>query len=343
MKHLNLRIPTEFLALDIETSELIDRTKPDRTRIAIVGVQRFEIVGNRMRPREYRCFSSAKNIEGVEPISELLSTLLATDCPIVGHNLYDFDLRVLNGVISVKDIVGRCVDTLALAYLHNTKLEWYENSRSDLSLNSLAHENLGLEKTHSGKSIPKMWRDGKFEDVIEYNKNDLVMTAKLWWHFLKKKHFHKNGTRINFPENDMFYISGQTPLLTYERWNALLKQHGTVLRQIKDGGEGYIFCKCKNCSEEMLAQSFKRDWSARSKLFCPFCGDSMGEMDFDTKDVIFSFPKGEKEINDRSRDSRLDAIFEARENAVQRMHLENSMRAFKLSKSWKKKKSTWPL
>lgn len=108
-------------------------------------------------------------------INELLSELVKADL-IVGHNLLRFDYLVLQPYIQ-QDVVKLLQPKTFDMFHELTKLTgcW-------ISLDDLARRNLGMRKTADGIKIPKMWRDGHREEVMEYLLNDLKITQAVFNH-----------------------------------------------------------------------------------------------------------------------------------------------------------------
>ncbi len=103
---------------------------------------------------------------------------------MIGHNILNFDYEVLKRHISLQGLTGRTVDTLGFLYKKRSTEPIFlpklaEDSLKGLSLDNLAQRDLGRGKGMSGWSIPKMWREGRREEVIAYNKEVFVLTFSL--------------------------------------------------------------------------------------------------------------------------------------------------------------------
>ena len=105
---------------------------------------------------------------------------------IVGHNLFGFDYQLIQPYINqdVFESLGKKGKTLdmmfELAQTLGRRVRW-------IKLDELASRNIGMSKTHDGKDIPKMWRDGKHNEVKAYLINDLKMTEAVYNYALKNK------------------------------------------------------------------------------------------------------------------------------------------------------------
>lgn len=106
---------------------------------------------------------------------ELFKTLNQADL-IVGHNILRFDYMVLKPYIKqdiIKTLQSKTFDTM---------LELEKVTRCWTSLDDLCKRNFGIAKTVDTLKIPKMWRDGKHQEVKDYLLNDLKMTEAIFNH-----------------------------------------------------------------------------------------------------------------------------------------------------------------
>ncbi|MBI2176322.1 hypothetical protein HYU40_03140 [Candidatus Woesearchaeota archaeon] len=107
--------------------------------------------------------------------NKLLSELAKADL-IVGHNLLRFDYLALQPYIQ-QDVV-ELLQPKTFDMFHDLK----KLTGCWISLDDLARRNLGMGKTADGIKIPKMWRDGHREEVMEYLLNDLKITQAVFNH-----------------------------------------------------------------------------------------------------------------------------------------------------------------
>lgn len=140
-------------------------------------------------------------IYGEDDIYQLLDRLNDASL-IVGHNIIKFDYKVLKHYFEKEDmniLVEKAFDTMLEFAKLTGKGGW-------VSLDDLARRNFGMNKIEDSMDIPKMWRDGKREDVKRYLLNDLKMTEKVYLHGKKGgkfKYEHKEfGT--SFGEREVF-------------------------------------------------------------------------------------------------------------------------------------------
>ena len=108
---------------------------------------------------------------------------------IVGHNLFGFDYKVLGSYFQFPEVVfgargkginGKTFDTKTeFAHIVNTNIN--DNKEvSWVSLDDIAQRNFGIDKTEDSILIPKMWQDGKYEEVKAHLFRDLELTEKFY-------------------------------------------------------------------------------------------------------------------------------------------------------------------
>ncbi len=153
---------------DIETQNLFadvgGRGGLERLRLSVAGL----IVDD-----EPCCFFEE------EDASELIDTLSGLDL-IVGHNLLRFDYPVLTPYDDnrlLPKLVPKTLDTWAYIYGRTQEM---------VSLNNLARNNIGFAKSGYGGDMPRLWREGKKDEVKEYNRHDVELTKGVYLHGLQK-------------------------------------------------------------------------------------------------------------------------------------------------------------
>lgn len=143
--------------------------KPSELKVAVAGI----LVNNKVTLFE-------------EKQTQELFDILCKAKLIVGHNLFGFDYQLIQPYIDqdVFGVLGKKSKTLdmmfELAQTLGRRVRW-------IKLDELASRNIGMSKTHDGKDIPKMWRDGKHNEVKAYLTNDLKMTEAVYNYALKNK------------------------------------------------------------------------------------------------------------------------------------------------------------
>ncbi len=202
-------LPGKVCVLDLETSKLV-KGEPEATPLAFVGTMVYELHDGRYRPGPHRCFLP----DELGRLEELLRDFGGV---VLGHNVLNFDYEVLKTHISLEGVPEKTVDTLGFLYEKRSTepLEFggTDGSLQGLSLDNLAQRNLGRGKTISGKSIPKMWREGRREEVIAYNEEDLILTFSLWLYMVE-------GRTVVLGEREDFnpYGGGTVGDRVYEPW-----------------------------------------------------------------------------------------------------------------------------
>lgn len=139
---------------------------------------------------------------GEDDIDQLLD-MLDDASLIVGHNIIKFDYKVLKHYVE-KDDMEKLEKKV-----FDTMLEFQKRcvgKASWVKLDDLARRNFGMGKTEDSMDIPKMWREGKREEVKSYLLNDLKMTEKVYLHGRKGgtfKYEHKEWGK-SFGEREVF-------------------------------------------------------------------------------------------------------------------------------------------
>lgn len=121
-----------------------------------------------------------------EDAPRLLPYLIAAD-RVVGHNIERFDLPVLAGALGrpVAEVLatfkGRIIDTWADCRVATGRM---------LSLDALARGSLGEGKSGNGADAPRLWREGKREEVVAYCRRDVDLTRRVYEHGLAHGSLH---------------------------------------------------------------------------------------------------------------------------------------------------------
>lgn len=102
--------------------------------------------------------------------------LLSKPATFVSWNGIRFDLPVLLSHINIDKYSG-----LRQRFHLDMLAEFYDavDRRFRVSLNNIAQNSLGTQKTMNGSNAPLMLRQGKVKEVMEYCKNDVYITLKL--------------------------------------------------------------------------------------------------------------------------------------------------------------------
>lgn len=153
---------TDIAFFDLETKYLyqeLETKDPTKLKLAVAGI---------LSNKEHLFFEEGQ-------VQELFKTLNQADL-IVGHNLLRFDYLVLQPYFKqniIKTLQNKTFDTM---------LELDKLTSCWTSLDDLCKRNLGITKTVDTLKIPKMWREGKHQEVKDYLLNDLKMTEAVFNH-----------------------------------------------------------------------------------------------------------------------------------------------------------------
>lgn len=99
---------------------------------------------------------------------------------MIGFNNIRFDNRVLfhNNILIPTE---KCYDILLEGWkAQNLPLDSYSKETHSGGLDDYAKANLGESKTGTGELAPRLWAQGKYEEVIQYCLRDVMLTRKLF-------------------------------------------------------------------------------------------------------------------------------------------------------------------
>ena len=118
-------------------------------------------------------FDSKTNIyqEYFQDDIEALIYKLGTYDLIIGFNIIKFDYKVLSGLSDFDFLSLPTLDILAKVH---------ERLGYRLSLDHLAGQTLGCNKSADGLMALKWWEQGKMDKIIEYCKQDVKVTRDLY-------------------------------------------------------------------------------------------------------------------------------------------------------------------
>ncbi|THB75444.1 MAG: DEAD/DEAH box helicase, partial [Desulfobacteraceae bacterium] len=129
-----------------------------------------------------------------EDMDTLVSDLQEYDL-IIGFNIVRFDYKVLSGLSRFKFSTLPTLDLL---------LKVHERLGYRLSLDHLAQNTLGAQKSADGLQALEWWKEGKLDLIIEYCTQDVRVTRDLYL-FGKKNQYllfkNKAGMKVRVPVN----------------------------------------------------------------------------------------------------------------------------------------------
>ena len=283
------RWPAQICALDIETAKTSFKN-PESCEIACIGILPYKRAGFYWRQGPYQWFGS-------DQFSQLSDFLQQFPGIIIGHNVFDFDFRVLRPHISLSGIIEKTVDLrLLLQAVDRTH-------RARLSLDSLAWLNLRRRKVYNSRVLPTMWRQGERRKVLAHNKRDCELTAELWRHLLLRREVRTDTSFGRHPDEfhyaldarGMTILAGNSPQLTHDVWLQRIADWGNAVRPPNFNGKTYVeepdagrrplFHKllCLSCRRAfvLIARRLRR-FSPDETIVCPFCSASVPVKDLVT-------------------------------------------------------------
>lgn len=141
----------------------------DNMGIAVIGICDID-------SEELVAFTEG-SILNTRPIDDLVELLGEFNYKIWGFNSLNFDDKLCraNGLDIHTDHDLLCQVRLAAFGSANWEDQPYGFS---YSLDAIAQAN-GMAKSGSGELAPKLWQDGKHQEVVEYCLNDCLVTARL--------------------------------------------------------------------------------------------------------------------------------------------------------------------
>lgn len=253
-------LPKKICSFDIETAKTAFG-QPENSVLAVAGAMEFILRNGRYYAGKYQYFLS-------DQMDELQKYLATFPGIIIGHNILSFDYRVLRAHFSLKGIIEKSVDTLALLFKKN------DSQFTGLNLDELSMRHFGGRKTLHGRQMPILWEKGKHQKVIKYNKNDCMLTRKLWWHMVKyqsivvdyhsERHPVIRSAKgpwervIDISPKELEILTGIRPQTSHRGWIRKINQKGLFL--IKQEPRNYIRVRavpenhCPRCGFDTLIQ-----------------------------------------------------------------------------------------
>ncbi len=178
---LNNSTSTEIIFFDLETQKLSNDVG-GWNNVAKMGLS---IAVTYSDINGFRCFTEEK-------VDELVSLLKSANM-VVGFNHIKFDYEVLTAYTKENLRTGRNLDIL---------LEIQKKIGHRLSLNHLAQFTLGRNKSGSGTDAPAWFRQGRFDLLEKYCRDDVAITRDLYQFGVENGYLlyqRKDGRTLRIP------------------------------------------------------------------------------------------------------------------------------------------------
>lgn len=263
-----LKLPKSICSLDIETGS--------NRELLLAGIVPYYLHRGSYWPGRYKWFTPAT----IKQLEEFLKHFPGI---ILGHNIINFDYRILARYISLEGIIDKTVDTLY--FLHGK----HGFRTAGLGLDALSRLNLGRRKIYlNARNLGRLWRHGHRRKVLEYNKTDCLLTKALWWHLLKEQSVEvqfkdsyesfMNNQSYPIVDEDRTVLVGKKPLLTFQIWRQHLHENSDILKTKNISRDVFYWFYCRPCSATYLFQSSIRTGSrVRKEVHCAECKILLGE------------------------------------------------------------------
>ena len=220
------QIPKVVCALDLETTG----KDVNRAELAVAGlkVYTWDVQRESHLPGPYEHYAPTDLPALQQRLDELPG-------PIIGHNIFGFDYQVLRRYLNVEHLIEKSADTLHFLYEQDGGGE--DGTR--YSLDQLAKENLGEGKKAKAKTIPKLIKEGKLDEVLAYNERDCDLSFRIWWKMVSERHISAGEAwdddgeffevTYNLGEKDINVLTCATPRFTYTAWATQLERDGWIV------------------------------------------------------------------------------------------------------------------
>ena len=174
-----------LVTIDIETQKLADEVggwgKKHEMKIASAVLYLWP-------DNEFKFFLNMHQHKDV--VSSHVKEILEGCDYVIGYNHKDFDSKVLYG--NDFKAPDNYIDLLKI-------LAKVGGGRKGLGLKKVSEKNLNMTEMASGEMAPIMWREQRFDELLQYNLHDVRMT----WNLFVKMIRHR---LIEHPEKDMRVI-----------------------------------------------------------------------------------------------------------------------------------------
>lgn len=262
-----IRLPKRICSLDIETETKKSKSLIGfaRKHILVAGLITYSWHRGKYYPGRYRHY-------GPNQLEDLIDFLKTFRGIIIGHNIFQFDLPIIDWHArsqnrmariyarlekrelprkpSLAGIIEKTVDTYLFACEKRNRCPLVIDM-GPLSLSALASANGTRRKKNSSirGRISSLWRTRWRPKVIDYNKNDCILTFQLWWKWAGDREFNTNRCELAKPwdrlssrdhrtlekslwgitESNLLRLTGRRPLLTHEKWKKKMSNGGRII------------------------------------------------------------------------------------------------------------------
>lgn len=308
-----MKLPREVISLDVETTKTSFKT-PEKSRLVIAGCATFKLV----RGRKYE--SVGYEVFYPTDLKALCKKLRDCKGIIIGHNVLQFDLRVLSPHLNVKPLIKKIVDTFAALYLLTG------GTKRGYSLNNLSWLNLRKRKTLDIQSLRSLISTGSLRKVITYNKRDCNLTFNIWHKMVQGSHLRISefeDSRISISLKN--YLTGKKSICSTQEWisqsDCLLKNKiNEMFRGISEAIEGNVYHSmyCHRCSLNCVFEGFHSVYPGMGNdapavtAFCPQCNGSIGHIRSFTHPTLIGVHKGSQERRCIPSDNPVERIIQKR-------------------------------
>lgn len=158
----------DSLVFDIETKNTIadvgGKEHLNKLEVSVVCLYSY-------KKDAYLCFDDTQFLE--------LAAFLSKPAVLIGFSSNKFDVPILARVLNLPLFEYPRIDISDEIELRTGRL---------VGLNALAKANFGTEKTSSGLLAPKLYAEGKLDELQEYCQQDVKLTKDLFDKIKREKH-----------------------------------------------------------------------------------------------------------------------------------------------------------
>ena len=127
------------------------------------------------------------NDNGGDPITRAVTMIMEAE-HVVGHNIINYDLPVIKACYPFFEPEGEAVDTLILSHVYHANLMDLDKKRKwvDMPAKLYGSHSLkayGYRLDEHKAEIETDWKEWS-QEMEDYMEQDVIVTRKLWKHFL---------------------------------------------------------------------------------------------------------------------------------------------------------------